>query len=129
MNIWRYLRFEKRQRGNSLLEVLFALAILGIIAVVFLTAISSGLSNASKIEGRLTAENLARNQLEQIKSLPYDDNNYYPVSVTALTGYTVSVNVTDISPPSYPSTIQRIVVQVYRDDRSLLEIETFKAKL
>jgi len=63
----------KDERGISLIEVLIALAILGLVAVAFL----SGLATASKAvliaDVRTTAESLARSQMEYIKQLEYDE--------------------------------------------------------
>ncbi|MFC2069973.1 prepilin-type N-terminal cleavage/methylation domain-containing protein [Chloroflexota bacterium] len=113
------------QRGSTLIEILVATAILGVIGVVFVSAISAGTIGAGKVEERSTAESIARTQIEFIKSLPYADSNSYPPVVTS-SGYEPRVEVTELSPAEYPNTLQKIVVTVFRDGRSLLSIETFK---
>ena len=61
----------KDERGITLIEVLIALAILGLVAVAFL----SGLTTASRAliiaDERTTAESLARSQMEYVKSQEY----------------------------------------------------------
>ena len=65
----------KDERGVGLIEVLVALAILGIVAAAFL----SGLATASKAifiaDERTTAESLARSQMEHIKNQIYSTIN------------------------------------------------------
>ena len=114
------------QRGSGLIEILVALAIFGAIAVVFLGAISSGLTNAGKVKGHFTAENLARTQIEDIKSLPYEATNYYPMTVSPPHGYTILIDVTDESPPEYLNSLQTVCVTVFREERRVFSLETYK---
>ncbi len=114
------------QRGSGLLEVLAATAIMGTIAVVFLTAIDGSVAHAALVEERLTADSLVRTQIEDIKSLPYDPGNYYPITVSPPAGFSVTIDVVDASPVAYPGTLQEMLVTVFRDGRLVLAVETIK---
>ncbi|MFC1973816.1 prepilin-type N-terminal cleavage/methylation domain-containing protein [Chloroflexota bacterium] len=119
----------KRQRGSSLLEVLVATAILGVISTVFLTTISSGLMASASIEKHSVAENLIQTQIADIRNMSYSIVDHYPVTVSPCNGCITTVDVSDISPAENPGTLQKVVIEVCFDGRTVMAIETFKANL
>jgi len=62
----------KNERGFSIVEVLVALALLGIIAVAFLGAMATASKALFIADERATAESLARSQMEYVKSCEYE---------------------------------------------------------
>jgi len=62
----------KKERGFTLIEVIIAVALLGIIAIAFL----GGLATASRAifiaDERATAESLARTEMEYVKNCDYE---------------------------------------------------------
>ena len=64
-------------RGFTLIEVLVALGIFGMVGVAFMLALQGGWNAARISDEQLTAENLARVQLEYIRSEPYFDPGLY----------------------------------------------------
>ena len=59
------------ERGMSLVETLVTLAIVAIVLTGFLVALSVGSFGVSVVSQRVTAENLARAQLEYTKNYTY----------------------------------------------------------
>jgi len=117
---------DSGQRGTGIIEALLATAITGTIAVVFLMAIDGGMSRADDIEDRLTADSLVSNQIEDIKSLPYNADDYYPVTASAPAGFSIGIDVIDASPETLPGTLQEILVTVYCDGLPIVSVETIK---
>ena len=64
---------KRSQRGFTLIEVILAIALLGIIAVAFLSAMGTGSLSLFIADERATAESLARSQLEYVKNQDYED--------------------------------------------------------
>jgi len=117
------------EKGSNLLEVLVGSGILAIIGVVFLVAITSSINGAGIVQDTYSAENLLQTQIEDIKSLPYDETGDYPAITCSQSNLTASVTVIDESPPEYPNTLQKITITIHQDGKQLLTIETYKAKL
>jgi prepilin-type N-terminal cleavage/methylation domain-containing protein len=70
------------ERGMSLVETLVTVAIVAMILAAFLAAISVGSFGVSVVRERVTAENLARAQLEYIKNYTYTvgaTSDYFPI--------------------------------------------------
>ncbi|MHB0859121.1 MAG: hypothetical protein ACYC5M_16330 [Anaerolineae bacterium] len=66
-------------RGSSLLGELIAIAIIVITVTVLLTGLATGSRGTQIVEARITAENLARRQMESIKNAPFDPTGAYAV--------------------------------------------------
>ncbi len=92
----------KNEKGFTLIEVLIAIALLGIIAVAFL----GGLATASRAlviaDERTTAESLARSQVEYVKNQGYIDYSADPHDVynkiTLPTGYSIDSTAVPFDP-------------------------------
>ncbi|GAI53421.1 unnamed protein product, partial [marine sediment metagenome] len=63
----------KNEKGFSLVEVLIALAILGIIGVAILFGLATASTALIIADERATAESLARSQMEYVKNQGYID--------------------------------------------------------
>jgi Tfp pilus assembly protein PilV len=114
------------QAGVGLVETLIAVAILGVTLVALLAAISTGSRGVAITEERVTAENLARSQLEYAKSKTYFTAPASYATVTPPAGYTVSAEATSILEAGADSSIQKITVTVTRDGVTLLTVEDYK---
>jgi len=64
----------KKQRGYTLVEVIIAIAILGIIAIAFLGALATASTAIISSDERTSAESLARSHMEYVKDQDYSDN-------------------------------------------------------
>jgi prepilin-type N-terminal cleavage/methylation domain-containing protein len=63
--------FQGSSRGLTLVEVLVAIAVLGIVAITITTALATASVNLFIADERTTAESLARRQMEYVKSQGY----------------------------------------------------------
>jgi len=129
------MRLVSGQKGQTLLEVLIAIAILGMIAVPFLTALSTSSRALIIADERTTAESLVRSEIEYVKSCQYDNEtaagpsaSYEHADVPSLDypGYTVSVDVEALNDPD--AGIQNITVTVKRDGEEVLTTSTYKSE-
>jgi len=132
---------QERSGGFTLIEVLIALALFAIIAIVF----AGGLSTASRAvltaDVRTRAESLARTQMESVKNedyIDYSESGHGNYTVIEEDLYTLQVDVEPLNPDTYApynedegvfdydDGIQLITVTVSHDDRQVITLVGYK---
>jgi prepilin-type N-terminal cleavage/methylation domain-containing protein len=123
----RVLEALRCQRGDTLAEVLVAVAILGVVAVAFLSAMVTAYHGVIVADQKTMAESLTRTELEHVR------NTSYPIgdSSRSSSGYDVAVDAEYIDPASYEGTVdplgmQRITITVSRQGEVVLITESTK---
>ncbi len=146
---WRRARFQLRalfgkvaaylreQRAFSLIEVLVAVGILGVIGTSVVMALDTNFRATRTLDEHVMAANLATEYLEAIRDIPYAAT--YPnagENIDIPFQYGVTVN-TDCSVDgitfgdctgSDNETLQKIVVSVSREVKPVLSICTYRCK-
>jgi len=137
--------FQGSSRGFSLIEVVIAIALIGIIAVAVLGALSTASIALIIADKRATAESLARSQLEYVKNQDYinysdpdRDPEDYAVIPEYPEGYTIEIVAEPIDPETYEpynyeegafekdDGIQKIKVIVSHDGKAVITMEGYK---
>ena len=115
------MRKIRGQRGISLVETIAAVAIMGIIAVAFLSALATTSSARATNEERTAAKILAEGIVENIRTEEYAPS--YAASVPPeFPGYTASV----ITAVERNGNIQKITVIVFHHGHEVLSLDTYK---
>lgn len=129
------------QKGVMLLEILLGLAILGVIAVAYMSGMTSTFNAIGISQERVAAESLAKSQVEYIKVQDYvlvDDydpgdpaNRYELITVPAdlaAAGYSVNITtpVEIISVNSSAFELQGVNVTVMRNNQRKLQISIYR---
>ena len=110
------------ERGESLVEILVSVAIMAIVLTIFLSALSTGVLSVGVVHKRVTAENIARSQLEHAKHSDFiSDTNYYTPTTISPSWYTATISATTIY-----TGLQMITVTVSYNDEPVLTIGDYK---
>ena len=88
------------ERGETLVEVLISVVIIWAVLGGFIAALSTGALSVALVRERVTAENVARAQLECIQRHPYVPYVTGAVSDTVAITYTNTCAITQL--PEYP---------------------------
>jgi len=117
------------ERGESLVEILVSVAIMSIVLTAFLAALSTGSLSVSVVHERVTAQNLARAQLEYVKDYePYNEVTQttpgaYPTVTSVVPGYVITVTASPIT-----TNLQLITVTISHHGERVFTIENYKVK-
>jgi len=119
---------KNNESGVSFLETLIALAVLGAIAVTFLTGIATSTKAAFIGDQQATAESLAQNQMEWIKNAEYvPDAPQYSAPMPDSVDY-ANFSVEIVAEPlhSPDKGIQKIIVTVRHSGKGITTLESYK---
>jgi len=132
------MKVRNSQKGFLLIEILVGLALMGIIAVGFTNGLSTTFKGVTVSQERVTAESLAKSQIEYIKVQDYipvadynpDDpaNRYELIDIPAdlvAAGYTVEIT----SPEAIISEVielQSVTVVVKRNGEGKMSISVYR---
>ncbi|MFC1993186.1 type II secretion system protein [Chloroflexota bacterium] len=127
----RILRFfAHSESGIILTETVVALAILGIIAVPFLSGLATTSKAAFIADEQATAESLVRTQMEWVKNADYvySATEYSPAPMPGgkdYINYSTTITAEPIHDPD--DGIQKITITVKHSDNTVIKLEGYKA--
>lgn len=107
----------REQKGLSLIEVLIGLSILGVVIIALLAGLITAVLGVGQVDQRTMALNLARSQMEYIKSEPYDADGSY----TTIAGDGISFTVSPVN-----DVLQQITVTVTYGDGKSVQLDGYR---
>lgn len=118
------------ESGVSFVETAVALALLGILAVAFLSGLATESRAVNVADEKATAESLARSQIEWVKNVTYayDATTYSPAAIPGNSDYeeySVEISAQSLSQPD--TGVQKITVTVRRGSKDVFILESYKA--
>jgi type II secretory pathway pseudopilin PulG len=105
-----------------MVEVIVALALLGIIGVTFLSALATSSSSRAISNEHTVARTLAASQMENILYQTYSFS-YEPLQIPPeYNGYTTAIDIGNL----YDGNIQKITILVRHHDKEITKLESYK---
>ncbi|MCX8126000.1 MAG: hypothetical protein N3E40_02490 [Dehalococcoidia bacterium] len=121
-----FKRHGKGELGLGLVDTLVSVFVLGVIAVAFTMALSTGTTGTAETERQGIAWTIAMSQLEYVKGLAYvPGSGSYP-SISVPPGRTVTAVRSAIAEAYGNPDIQKITVTVTHGGATVLTVEDYK---
>jgi Tfp pilus assembly protein PilV len=122
MHTWKKVKNKYRnERGFSLIEAAVAVLLLGGCVLTLVMGMSGGALAVQKNDQEVTAQGLARTQMESVKNSAFGSSY---TAVNAPAGYAVSVTVDNV--PGADSNIQQVTAVVTRSGNTVFTLQDFK---
>jgi prepilin-type N-terminal cleavage/methylation domain-containing protein len=112
------------QRGTTLVELLMALTIVGLVAASFVPGLALGSTAAGRASQEAVAQALARRQTEYVKSFTYNAAATTYAKIPAPADYAVTVTVDSVS--GVDTNLQQITVAVAYKGATVVTVESYK---
>ncbi len=128
-SVRRLSTFIHGESGITLLETVIAVAILGTIAVTFLSGVATSSKGVYTADEQATAESLARSQMEWAKNASYSYNatSYSTAPILTTKDYiNYSANITAEPLHELDDGIQKITVTITRYGEAVYRLEGYK---
>jgi type II secretory pathway pseudopilin PulG len=109
------------ERGFSLIESAVAILLMGGCVLTLVMSMSGGALAVQKDDQEVTAQGLARTQMETVKNSAFGSSYS---AVTAPAGYAVSVTVESV--PGADTNIQQVIAVVTRDGNTVFTLQDYK---
>ena len=116
----------KSQKGVTLIEIVIAMVVLGIISVGFFSAINNSTETLITVDERETGRNLAESQMEYVKERIYAWSYTPAVIPSAYTGYTASIMTEELT--DRDTNIQKIIVTIQHRGRDVATLIGYKTR-
>jgi prepilin-type N-terminal cleavage/methylation domain-containing protein len=111
----------RNEKGSTLLEVLVALALLGIISVLFLSGVANSSTARVTADERVSAKILAESLVDDLKKQAFESS--YNITIPSeFVGYSANLTVESLA----NGYIQRLTIVIGHLDRDVLTLESYK---
>ncbi len=124
MGLLKKLTWKGGESGVTLLEALVTIGILGGCVLTLIFAMSGGALAVKENGQETTLQNLARTQMEYVKSCSYNATATTYPTISVPNTYSISVKVTSV--PGTNTNIQKVTANVSRDGIVLMTVTDYK---
>jgi Tfp pilus assembly protein PilV len=112
------------EQGVALVEAIIAVLLLGGAILTMILSMSGGAMAVQENEHEVTAQSLARTQMEYIKNVAYNPSATTYSKITAPTGYSITVTVAAV--PGANTNIQKITVDILLNGSTIFSLQDYK---